>query len=257
MTPLSWAITSGNAATVCELTRKGSSISPNSYDTQKPALHLAIQQDKKEIVDVLLKCEEVDPNFIYGRTIDSPPLIHALRLGKEAIFEKLLDFATVDADRPDMLGRTALWWAAALGLDTYVQKLFESGKVKDPHKVDINGYMALSIAVKGGYAAAVCQLRRIGGAEFATKSIIIAAKKGHIAVVEELLASKFDREDAKSYLEANELGHIWERIEESKLWEGKVGQRLRIPSGFELESVKDSELTFAEDLYNQLYEKLV
>ncbi|KAM0473854.1 hypothetical protein ACHAPX_007902 [Trichoderma viride] len=257
MTPLSWAITSGNAATVCELTRKGSSISPNSYGTRKPALHLAIQEDKEEIVDVLLKSKKVDPNHKRGSTVNSPPLIHALRLRKEAIFDKLLNFAKTDADCPDSSDRTALWWAAALGLDTYVQKLLYSWKVNDPHRMDKTGHTALSIAAEGGHNAIVRKLRNIEGADFAIKPIIIAAKNGHTAVVEELLASKFDREVAKSVLEANELGHIWEKIQESKLWEDEDGQRLRIPPGFELKGVKHSELRFAEDLYNQPYEELV
>ncbi|EHK48861.1 uncharacterized protein TrAtP1_009724 [Trichoderma atroviride] len=257
MTPLSWAITSGNAATVLELTREGSSISPNAYDTKKPALHLAIQEDKEEIVDVLLKSEKVDPNHLYGETIDSPPLIHAIRLRKEGIFDKLLNFAKVRADYTDTSDRTAIWWAAALGLDTYVQKLLDSGKLYHPHGADKNGHTPLSIAAEGGRIAIVRQLLRIEGADFAIKPIIIAAMKGHIAVVEELLASNFHREDSKSLLEANKLGHVWIQIQQSKLWEDVDGERLRIPSGFELKDLKDSELTFAEDLYNQPYEKLV
>lgn len=208
MTPLSWAITSGNAVTVLELTRDGSSISPNAYDTKKPALHLAIQEDKEEIVDVLLKDKKVDPNHNDGETIDSPPLIHALRLRKGVIFDKLLNSAKIDADCPDTSDRTAIWWAAALGLDTYVQKLLNSGKLLHPHKADQNRHTPLSIAVEGGRIAIVRQLRIIEGADFAIKPIIIAAMKGHIAVVEELLASNFDREDSKSLLEANGLGHV-------------------------------------------------
>lgn len=81
--------------------------------------------------------------------------------------------------------------------------------------------------------------------------------KGPIAVVEKLLASRYDRGDTKSLLEVNGLGHVWLQIQESRLWEDEDGKRLRIPSGFELKDVKDSELRFAEDLYNQPYEKLV
>lgn len=122
---------------------------------------MAIQEDKEEIVDVLLKGKKVDPNHNHGRTIDSPPLIYALRLRKEGIFDKLLNFAKIDADCTDTSGRTAIWWAAALGLDTYVQKLLESGKLYRPHQADKNGHTALSIAVEGGRIAIVRQLQRI------------------------------------------------------------------------------------------------
>ncbi|KAK1236946.1 hypothetical protein MKX08_007894 [Trichoderma sp. CBMAI-0020] len=257
MTPLSWAITSWNAATVLELTGEGSSISPTAYYTKKPALHLAIQEGKEEIVDVLLKSKEVDPNHNHGETIDSPPLIHALRLRKESIFDKLLNSARIDADCTDTLGRTTIWWAAALGLDTYVQKLLKSGKVDYPHEANENGHTPLSIAIEGGHIAIVRQLQRIEGADFAIKPIIIAAMKGYIAVVEELLAFKFDREDSKSLLEANKLEHVWIQIQQSKLWENKGGKRLRIPSEIMLQSVENDELVFAETLYNQPYEKLV
>lgn len=158
---------------------------------------------------MLLKSKKVNPNHNHGRTIDSPPLIHALRLRKEVTFNKLLNFAKIDADCTDTSGRTAIWWAAALGLDTYVQKLLDSRKLYYPNTADKNEHTPLSIAVEGGRIAIVRQLRRNQRADFAITSIIIAAMKGHIAVVEELLASTFNREDSKSLLEANGLGHVW------------------------------------------------
>ncbi|KAI0848150.1 putative ankyrin repeat protein [Daldinia vernicosa] len=148
MTPLSSAIISGHRHIIDLLLSNGLA-KPNDRLTKLPALHLAIAEEKEDIVELLLKFDEVKPNHKYSRmTCSPPPLICAVRVKNESIFEKILKAQRTDADRYDGETRTALWWAAALSLDSYVQKLLSSGKVHLPDVQEEEGDTPLSIAVQ-------------------------------------------------------------------------------------------------------------
>lgn len=99
MTPLNWAIKSGNADTVRALLAKRNSISSNYYHTEKPALHFAIEVGRVDMVDLLLTMDDVDPNYNHSRYINSPPLICAIRRKQWPLFSTILRAKGLDADR--------------------------------------------------------------------------------------------------------------------------------------------------------------
>lgn len=226
MTPLSWAITSGNAATVRALLGGGRLVAdPNHYHTTKPALHWAIREGKDEIVDALLGFEDVDPNHNNSNAIDAPPLVCAVRLRKETIFDRLLSSERIRADTPDGRGRSALWWAAALGLDPYVQKLLDSGKIHRPDITDKRGETPLSIAVQAGHLGVVRQLLKLQpAATVSLRAMIIAAANGHVAVLKEFLPTRVkSKEQAKKLLEGLKirdvyLARAWASILDTEFW---------------------------------------
>ncbi|GAW24157.1 hypothetical protein ANO14919_137380 [Xylariales sp. No.14919] len=220
-TPLSCGIRAGNPAVVEALIHGASENELNDYHTAEPVLHLAIAENQGAIVDVLLKNEAVDINFNHSETIDSPPLVCAVRLRNEPIFEKILNSTKVDADCPDAANRTALWWAAALGLDSYVTKLLASGKVHQPAKEDRKGDTALSISVQLGHLEVVRQLRCVQQpSTVGVKAILIAAKNGHTPVVEELFAYNAPgKEAAEQLLQRYGLQKVWVDIQNSKTWD--------------------------------------
>ncbi|KAI0447695.1 putative ankyrin repeat protein [Xylaria telfairii] len=220
ITPLAWGIRSGNSAAVEALANTIHEYDLSDYYIKEPPLHLAIKEQQGELVDVLLKIPAVDQNSNHSHAVDSPPLICAIRLKYESIFEKILKGARVDADRIDTNFRTALWWAAALGLDTYVEKLLDSGKVHEPDMRDRNSDSALSIAVEMGHLEVVRQLLRIQEpASVSLKSIFIAAKKDHMQIVEELLPHRVkDKNRAEQLLQDYGLGEVWRGIQTSKTW---------------------------------------
>jgi ankyrin repeat protein len=159
MTPLSWAITS-ESSSIVQLLLEHRVCDPNHYHTEKAALHWAIRERKPEMVNVLLRDEHVRPNHADGNNIDRPPLVYALQQREEVIFYKLLESSRVEADTPDRNGRTALWWAAALGLSDYVKGLLQSGKVRFPDRTNKFSETPLSMAVKLGHIEVVKELSK-------------------------------------------------------------------------------------------------
>ncbi|KAI5861325.1 putative ankyrin repeat protein [Durotheca rogersii] len=226
MTPLGWAITAGNAATVRVLL-SDSWIGHNEYYT-KPPLHLAIKEGREDMVDMLLEAG-LDPNFKNDSlsTINSPPLVYAVKLGvgdrpsKESIFTRILNTKNVDVACTDGAGRTALWWAAALGLDSYVQGLLKSENVKVLNKPDHHGTTPLSIAVQAGNLGAVRLLQEteLSDNNVHLRDIFIAAKNGKTSIVEELLPPRIRRkDDAARLLERHGLEEMWPTIARSRFW---------------------------------------
>ncbi|TGO13374.1 hypothetical protein BTUL_0070g00020 [Botrytis tulipae] len=134
--------------------------------------------------------------------------------------QRLSQFSTTHADCADEEDRTALWWAAALGLDTYVQKLLNSGKVYRPDKEDLSGITALSIAVELGHLNVARQLLGVvEAAAVSLKAILIAAINGHTRIVEEILPYRVkDRTSAERLLSNHGLEEVWRGIQNSEIW---------------------------------------
>ncbi|KAI1654827.1 putative ankyrin repeat protein [Daldinia decipiens] len=205
MTPLSLAIIPGHCDIV-NLLLSNRLAKPNDPRTKLPALHLAIAEGKEDVVKLLLNFDEVYPNWINEETTDSPPL-------------NILNAQRIDADWHDKTYRSALWWAAALGLDSYVQKLLSSGGVHHPNRWDKNGDTPLSIAVQAGHRGVVDLLLKIPETIVNLKAILIAGKKGYQDIVEKVLPRI-----AKSELDVNMLTdkderRIWYSIEENVSWD--------------------------------------
>ncbi|KAI0411474.1 ankyrin repeat-containing domain protein [Xylaria grammica] len=249
MTPLSCGIRSGNPAVVDALIHGASKNELNDYNTAEPVLHLAIAENQGAIVDVLLEIEAVNINFNKNNTIESPPLICAVRLRNEPIFEKILNAAKVDADCPDAQDRTALWWAAALGLDSYVKKLLAFRKVREPGKDYSDGNTPISIAVQLSHLGVVRQLLRIQQpSTVGVKAILIAAKNGHTPVVEELLPYKVtDKKAAEQLLQRYGLQQVWVDIQNSTTWDEVKDEEKSTESGYDGE-ISESELSYASDV---------
>ncbi|KAH7125960.1 putative ankyrin repeat protein [Dactylonectria macrodidyma] len=210
MTALSWAIKLGKTASVRALLSPGTSVPPNDYSDQHPALHFAIQQGKLDMVDLLLEYDVVNPNHKFGLTVNSPPIVCAVRLKRKSIFDRLVDDARVDMKCTDNDGRTAFWWACALGLESYVNKLIHSGKVRRLDKPDRAGDTPISIAVQAGHVEVLHQLQRLNAASITLRSILIAAQNGHVRLVKELLPKR----------------SLWASIKDSSFWEEERGKKL-------------------------------
>ncbi|RWA06544.1 hypothetical protein EKO27_g8554 [Xylaria grammica] len=248
-TSLSCGIKSGNPAAVEALIRGAHGSELNHYHTAEPVLHLAIAENQGAIVDVLLNNKAVDINFNHSETVDSPPLVCAVRLRNEPIFEKILNAAKVDADSPDAQSRTALWWAAALGLDSYVEKLLASRKLYHLDRHDNKGDTALSIAVRLGHLGVVRQLLRVHQAStIGLEPIIFAAKNGHTPVVEELLPYKVtDKKAAEQLLQRYGLQQVWLDIENSKAWEEVKDEEKSTESDYD-GKISESEPSYASEV---------
>ncbi|KAF9784237.1 hypothetical protein IL306_007750 [Fusarium sp. DS 682] len=237
------AIKDGDTVTIRALMRSGRCIDPDSSLAIMPVLHIAIYYGSAEVVDVLLEYDAVDLNLISSEIADhDPPLVCAVKMEQEAIFDKILRSSRVNADLSGK-GHPALWWAAFLDLESYVEKLLDSGKVQLRNYKD----SPLSIATKAGHRGLV---RRLLAVEPATavnlKDILIAAKNGHIAIVEELLLERVkNRDHAKRLLEAYGLETTWRGIQNSKAWEKTGGSeifpdvpyQIPAPTGYELGEV--------------------
>ncbi|GAB1321043.1 hypothetical protein MFIFM68171_11253 [Madurella fahalii] len=156
MACLRWAIASGSAPTVRTLINAGRlAADPNHYQTEKPAAHWAVKEAKGEIVDVLLEFEDVDPNHQNSSIIDAPPLVCAVKLGKETIFDKILGSERVRADTTDAGGRPLGGrrpWAWIL---MSKNSSSDSEKVHRRDIVNKRGYSLLSIAVQAGHLGVV------------------------------------------------------------------------------------------------------
>ncbi|KAH6877225.1 putative ankyrin repeat protein [Thelonectria olida] len=216
MTPLDWAIELGSVATLQVILSDGYSKIPTR------ALHLAVERGWADMVDVLLEAPNVNVNLASDPNIHvtATPLICAVRLRRESIFDKILDSAFVNADTADQDGRTPLWWAAALGLETYTNKLLYSGKVHEFAATDKKEDTTLSIAVQLGHLEIVDQLWFVQRhPTVSLKAIFIAAKNGHMTIVGKLLPSRVrDKHHAKELLEAHGLEEVWRYIEDRVDW---------------------------------------
>lgn len=220
MTPLNFAIKSGNPATVRALLCPGSAVDPNHR--RYPALHYAIKQGRTDMVEVLLEQPQVDPNLNHGPTISCPPLICAVRLKKDEIFDQLLRNSRVDVNSIDRDQRTAVWWAAALGLGSYIQKLIDSGKVRVLEKPDREHTTPHKIALETGHLDVYNQLQREREWLVGKDAILVAAQNGHMEVVKELLPRHFpSRKSAKQRLDLCGLSEVWPVVQDSPVWDEK------------------------------------
>lgn len=232
LTPLNWAITSGNVAAVRAFERKdlfaGRHMS-NYSRYWRPPLHWAIHKRKADIVEALLESLNVDPNLSSTDSIKTPPLTCAVRLRDESIFDRILRSKRLDADTRDADGRSTIWWAAALGLHSYVRKLLESGKVYRPERPDNSGTTPLSIAAQRGHLEVVGELMKTrAGAAVSLETVLIAARNGHVAVVKVLLPRKVSSKgQARLILEKFGLHEILHEIRDSEFGVQPPGTRLR------------------------------
>jgi ankyrin repeat protein len=150
-------------------------------------------------VKLLLAKDSIDPDLQdsqYSRT----PLSWAAEGGHEAIVKLLLETGKVEVNSKDNNGRTPLSWAIKGGHEAIVKLLLETGKVEVNSK-DNNGRTPLSRAIKGGHEAIVKLLLEIGNVKVDSednnlKTLLWAARGGHLAVVEGLLQAKAEVNEA-------------------------------------------------------------
>ena len=145
-TPLWFAACAGNLETLEILLAHGSE-DPNktdrisSFDGGK-ALTVAAEKGHLGVVQRLLNCKTVDPNFSdedrYART----PLYLAAESGAIPVIEILLAWKEIEPDKRSSEGRTALLIAAILGHSIVVQRLLQGNDV-DPNAKDNKGTSAL------------------------------------------------------------------------------------------------------------------
>lgn len=221
MTPLNYTIKWGNPTTARVLLGQIRPNQVNHYLITKPSLHYAIVEGKEDMIEPLLECAAVDPNWRARAFISSPPLTCAVKFKQKAIFDRLLNDGRVDANVPDSRGRTALWWASALGLEACVQKLVDSRKMSRFDEGDDCGTTPHMVAVEAGHLGIFHKLNQAAESPVDLRSILVAAKNSHVEVVKELLpGSVKDKMFAKKLLEFYDLGQLWPLIQDSPLWEG-------------------------------------
>ncbi|KAI1123833.1 ankyrin repeat-containing domain protein [Nemania abortiva] len=97
-----------------------------------------------------------------GQNLDGLNQLHvAARLGLEHYVQELLKKGNIDADSPDGMGRTSLWWAASSGHAGVVRLLAQAGANPDQDDSH-NGYRPLHKAASANHAEAVKVLLELG-----------------------------------------------------------------------------------------------
>ena len=183
-TPLTYAVWSGNVATVKLLTKAGAKVAmqdeiggtPLSYAicnghermvdlllTKKEhvasvdsiiriLLLSAAKKGDEAVVELLIETNRVDINVtdMYGRT----SLSHAAENGHTAIVKTLLEKANIDAR--DSSGATALHWAALHGREALIPLLLKC--MANSEVKDIFGATPLTWAIEGGSTSSIGML---------------------------------------------------------------------------------------------------
>lgn len=193
-TPLSWAAAKGHQEVVKLLLLVKDGVDPdfkNNTFGQTP-IALAAQEGHEAVVKQLLRKPGVNPNSkdSWGRT----PLRVAAENGHWMVAKLLLMNGDIESDVKDTMFRlTPLWWCAKLGNEELVKRLVED------HDADVNftdkfNRTALLMAAKNGHKAVVEILLAKGGIALDLKDnlhgrtpLSWAAGLGHEAIVELLL----------------------------------------------------------------------
>jgi len=146
-TPLHWAAEHDDEDVV-SLLLKRQDVEPDSVDKiyQTP-LALASKNGHGDVVKLLVGRKDVDHNSFdeHGRT----PLIHAVTNNHKGVVEQLLEVPDADVNWGDENGRTSLHWSAGLGNEGIVRLLLKRQNI-DPNPSDTSGKIPLSYAAATG-----------------------------------------------------------------------------------------------------------
>ena len=154
MTPLAWAVKSGNGEAVELLLGRGAA-DPNQLDKEgDTALSWAAIEGHCLVVKQLLDLEDIDPDK--SNEVGKTPLSWAAAEGHESVVKQLLDLQDIDPDKPDNKGTTPLSWAAMAGHELVVKQLLDRQDVS-PDKPDNAGRTPLSWAAGKGHESVVKQ----------------------------------------------------------------------------------------------------
>jgi len=119
----------------------------NSVLVPTPVVWAARNRHEK-VVEMLLT------DYMSGHNHRLIPLIHAIQSGHERVVEILLRQRSVDPNKPDNCGRTALSYAAQDGLERVVKILLQQQGV-NPNEHDNSGHTPLSFAARNGHVRVV------------------------------------------------------------------------------------------------------
>ena len=123
-TPLMYACTRGQRATVAKLLEHGADV--NQYSQRDSvALFEAVQNGNIETVELLLAKKELDINAVHPWRFNRTALMLAAQDGKLQIVNALLDQPSVKADQKDLEGNTSLALASIAGQTEVVASLLE------------------------------------------------------------------------------------------------------------------------------------
>jgi len=149
----------------------------------------AARNRHEEVVQMLLT------DYMSGHNHRLIPLIYAIQCGHERVVEILLRQRSVDPNRPDDRGRTALSYAAQDGLEGVVKILLQQQEV-NPNEYDDSGNTPLSFASRKGHVRVVEILLEHSGINpdkpnsYGQTPLLYAASGGHEEVVKILLERK-------------------------------------------------------------------
>lgn len=145
-TPLMYACKSGHVDVVRQLLDLGASVNASSLSGETP-IFVAIAEDRKEIVGLLLSRPELQINTGNPEQLDRTALLLAVRLGNLNITQKLLKIPGIDVNKQDVDGYTALSIACAKGHSEIVRILLEQQDVNTNLTTHVAGLSALMLAV--------------------------------------------------------------------------------------------------------------
>ena len=159
--PLWWAALQGHRAVV-DLLLSQKNVNVNSRGLlhngagdvlySETPLGVAVYKGKVEIVQRLIKCEDVNVNL--PDDVRGSPLVSAAIGGSNATVELLLTRKDIDVNSRNLSGRTPLWCAAYYGREDIVRQLLNI-KNTQVNCVDKYGWLPLSIAAYGGHEGVV------------------------------------------------------------------------------------------------------
>jgi len=165
----------------------------------------------EKVVEMLLT------DFMSSHNYRLIPLIYAIQSGHERVVEILLRQRSVDPNKPDNCGRTALSYAAQDGLERVVKILLQQQGV-NPNKYDDSGNTPLSFAARNGHVRVVEILLEHSGINpnypdnYGRTPLMYATSGGHQEVVKILLGreevdpNKRDRGGQTPLMLATRLG---------------------------------------------------
>ena len=182
--------------------------------TKRTLMHMAAQTGDLEALQALWQLDKVDMDDIYGQTA----FLVAAQNNNVSVMKFLLETGSVDINKADNSGSTALFWAAILGHTAVVAFLIKRGA--DTVKANEDGWTALiAAAAQNHVAAVVCIVAvQLGAGSMnmvnnkGETALFIASEMGSEAVVEILLdngaapniVAKYGR---TALLEAASSGH--------------------------------------------------
>jgi ankyrin repeat protein len=156
-------------------------------------LSLAVERWDEVSLRMVLTRANIDPNS--KSACGQPPLVAAADMGNEVAVRLLLGRRDINLNSKDDRGRTALWCAARNGNRNVVRVLLDRKDIGPGAGEDVGSRSLLTLAAWHGYEELVRLLNQPNDDNMTP--LMVAARRGHEAVVSQLVAEDNVRTDLR------------------------------------------------------------